>query len=177
MTPMPARITSMPACAFVGLGSNLAHPRRQIAKALGRLGSTRGVRVLAVSPSYATAPIGGPVQPDYVNAVAKIATSLSPRALLDRLNAIERRAKRRLDARTPRNAPRTLDLDLLLYGARRLQSPRLTVPHPRLHERAFVLRPLIDVAPAARIPGRGLARPYLAHVRGQRIRRTRTSRL
>jgi 2-amino-4-hydroxy-6-hydroxymethyldihydropteridine diphosphokinase len=170
MTPMPAR-------AFVGLGSNLVHPRRQLAKALGRLHSTHGVRVLSVSPSYVTAPIGGPPQADYVNAVAKIATSLSPRALLERLHAIERRQQRRRDAHTPRNAPRTLDLDLLLYGARRMRSLCLTVPHPRLHERAFVLRPLIDVAPAARIPGRGLARPYLAHVRGQRIRRTRTSRL
>src|SRR5512144_1044566 len=167
----------MPARAFVGLGSNLAHPRRQLAKALGRLASTRGVRLLTVSPSYVTAPIGGPAQSDYVNAVAKIATSLSPRALLERLHALERRQQRRRDPHAPRNAPRTLDLDLLLYGARRMQSPRLTVPHPRLHERAFVLRPLIDVAPAARIPGRGLARPYLAHVRGQRIKRTRTSRL
>jgi 2-amino-4-hydroxy-6-hydroxymethyldihydropteridine diphosphokinase len=124
-----------------------------------------------------TEPIGGPPQSDYVNAVAKIATSLSPRALLERLHAIERRQHRRRDARMPRNAPRTLDLDLLLYGARRIRSPRLTVPHPRLHERAFVLRPLIDVAPAARIPGRGLARPYLAQVRGQRVKRTRTLRL
>lgn len=170
MTPMPAR-------AFVGLGSNLVHPRRQLAKALGRLDSTHGVRVLSVSPNYVTAPIGGPPQADYVNAVAKIATSLSPRALLERLHAIERRQHRRRNARTPRNAPRTLDLDLLLYGARRMCSTELTLPHPRLHERAFVLRPLIDVAPAARIPGRGLARAHLVHVRGQRIRRTRTSRL
>ena len=167
----------MPARAFVGLGSNLVHPRRQLAKALGRLHSTPGVRVLSVSPSYVTAPLGGPPQADYVNAVATIATSLSPRALLERLHAIERRQQRRRDPHGPRNAPRTLDLDLLLYGALRIRSATLTIPHPRLHERAFVLRPLIDVAPAARIPGRGLARPYLAHVRKQRIRRTRTSRL
>ena len=166
----------MPARAYVGLGSNLAHPRRQLAKALARLATTRGVRLLAVSPNYVTAPIGGPPQSDYVNAVALLSTSLAPHALLERLHALERRQQRRRDARTQRNAPRTLDLDLLLYGARRIDSPRLIVPHPRLHERAFVLRPLIDVAPAARIPGRGLARPYLAHVRGQRIRRTRTLR-
>ena len=167
----------MPARAFVGLGSNLLHPRRQLARALGRLHRMRGVRVVSVSPNYVTAPIGGPPQADYVNAVATIATSLSPRALLERLHAIERRQQRRRDADTPRNAPRTLDLDLLIYGALRMRSSSLTLPHPRLHERAFVLRPLIDVAPAARIPGRGLARPYLARVRGQRIRRTRTSRL
>jgi len=177
---MPARSMPMPArafvAAFVSLGSNLAHPRRQLASALRRIASTQGVRVLAVSPNYVTAPIGGPAQPDYVNAVARIATSLSPKALLARLHSIERRQRRRRDASAPRNAPRTLDLDLLLYGARRMHAPQLTVPHPRLHQRAFVLRPLLDVAPAARIPGRGIARRYLAHVRGQRIRRTRTSR-
>ena len=162
--------------AYVGLGSNLEHPRRQLAKALARIDAIDGVRVLRVSPFYATAPVGGVPQPDYVNAVALVATSLAPRALLARMHAIERRQHRRRDAQTARDAPRTLDLDLLLYGARRIDSPRLIVPHPRLHERAFVLRPLIDVAPAARIPGRGLARPYLAHVRGQRIRRTRTLR-
>ena len=167
----------MPARAFVGLGSNLAHPRRQIAKAIQRLAATSRVRVIAVSPNYLTAPIGGPPQADYVNAVVMLRTSLAPRALLARLHAIERTQQRKRDPRTPRNAPRTLDLDLLLYGARRFASPRLTVPHPRLHERAFVLRPLLDVAPAIRIPGRGLARPYLADVRGQRIRRTRTVRL
>jgi 2-amino-4-hydroxy-6-hydroxymethyldihydropteridine diphosphokinase len=163
----------MPALAFVGLGSNLAHPRRQLAKALARLDATRGIRVLAASPSYATAPIGGIAQPDYVNAVALVRTTLSPAALLACLLRIERGQKRRRDATTLRNAPRTLDLDLLLYGALRMRSPRLTLPHPRMHERAFVLRPLTDIAPAATIPGRGLARRFLPHVRAQRLRRTR----
>jgi 2-amino-4-hydroxy-6-hydroxymethyldihydropteridine diphosphokinase len=166
----------MPTRAFIGLGSNLAHPRRQLAKALARLDAIRGVRVLAVSANYETAPIGGTPQPDYINAVALVETSLAPRALLDRLQAIEHRQRRRRDAATPRNAPRTLDLDLLLYGARRMRSARLTVPHPRLHERAFVLRPLTDIAPVVRIPGRGLARRFLPGVRAQRIRRTRTHR-
>ena len=161
---------------FIGLGSNLAHPRRQLARALARLDRIDGVRVLAVSPNYATAPIGGMPQPDYVNAVALVETTLSPRALLARLHAIERRQQRRRDASTPRNAPRTLDLDLLLYGALRIRSPRLSIPHPRMHERAFVLRPLTDVMPAVRIPGRGLARRLLPNVRGQRIARTRTHR-
>jgi 2-amino-4-hydroxy-6-hydroxymethyldihydropteridine diphosphokinase len=166
----------MPARAFVGLGSNLEHPRRQLARALASLRRTAGIRMLAISPSYATAPIGGAPQPDYVNAVALIHTRLAPRALLERLQRIERRQHRRRDAATPRNAPRTLDLDLLLYGARRMSSPRLTVPHPRMHQRAFVLKPLTDIAPATRIPGRGLARRYLPHVRAQRIERTRAHR-
>ncbi|MEO8535983.1 MAG: 2-amino-4-hydroxy-6-hydroxymethyldihydropteridine diphosphokinase [Betaproteobacteria bacterium] len=166
----------MPARAFVGLGSNLAQPRRQLARALARLGAVHGVRLVAISPNYVTAPVGGAPQPDYVNAVAAVVTSLSPHALLARLHAIERRQQRRRDGGMPRNAPRTLDLDLLLYGARRICTRRLTVPHARLHQRAFVLRPLLDVAPAAKIPGRGLARSYLATVRVQRIRRTRTLR-
>lgn len=162
--------------AFIGLGSNLAHPRRQLARALARLAALDGVRVVAVSPNYASAPIGGAPQPDYVNAVALVETTLSPRTLLSRLHAIERRQRRRRDASTPRNAPRTLDLDLLLYGALRIRSPQLSVPHPRMHERAFVLRPLTDVMPAVTIPGRGLARRLLPGVRGQRIARTRTHR-
>jgi 2-amino-4-hydroxy-6-hydroxymethyldihydropteridine diphosphokinase len=164
----------MPSRAFIGLGSNLAHPRRQLAKALARLDATNGVRLVAVSPSYVTAPIGGIAQPDFVNAVALVETTLPPRALLARLQAIERRQQRRRDAATPRNAPRTLDLDLLLYGARRMRSAQLTVPHPRMHERAFVLRPLTDIAPAIRIPGRGAAWRFLPGVRAQRIQRTRT---
>ena len=166
----------MPSRAFIGLGSNLAHPRRQLARALARLNATNGVRLIAVSPSYVTAPIGGIAQPDFVNAVALVETTLPPRALLARLQAIERRQQRRRDAATPRNAPRTLDLDLLLYGARRMRSAQLTVPHPRMHERAFVLRPLTDIAPAIRIPGRGAARRFLPGVRAQRIQRTRTHR-
>jgi 2-amino-4-hydroxy-6-hydroxymethyldihydropteridine diphosphokinase len=162
--------------AFIGLGSNIAHPRRQLAKALARLDALRGVRIIAVSPNYVTAPIGGVPQPDYVNAVALVETTLSPRALLAQLHAIERRQQRRRDATTLRNAPRPLDLDLLLSGARRIRSPQLTLPHPRMHERAFVLRPLTDVARGVRIPGRGLARRFLPDVRGQRIARTRTHR-
>jgi 2-amino-4-hydroxy-6-hydroxymethyldihydropteridine diphosphokinase len=150
-----------PTRAYVGLGSNLAQPRRQIAKALARIDAVARTRVLRVSRSYLTAPIGGVPQPDYVNAVALVCTTLSPRALLRQLHAIERRQHRRRDAATPRNA-------------RRLRSPQLTLPHPRMHERAFVLKPLTDIMPAATIPGRGLARRLLARTRGQRIERTRT---
>jgi 2-amino-4-hydroxy-6-hydroxymethyldihydropteridine diphosphokinase len=166
----------MPTRAYVGLGSNLANPRRQIARALARLDAIDGVRVLAVSPSYITAPIGGGPQPDYVNAVALVSTSLAVHALLDRLQRIERLHHRRREPHTPRNAARTLDLDLLLYGARRIRTSQLTVPHPRMHERAFVLKPLTDLAPAVTIPGRGLARSLLRNVRDQRIARTRAHR-
>ena len=165
----------MPTRAYVGLGSNLVHPRRQLARALRQLRRLPRTRVVGCSPNYVTAPIGvGVPQPDYVNAVAILATSLAPGALLQRLLAIERRQRRRRDAGVPRNAPRTLDLDLLLFGRRRLRLPGLTVPHPRMHERAFVLRPLADIAANVTIPGRGLARRRLATVRGQRIARTRS---
>jgi 2-amino-4-hydroxy-6-hydroxymethyldihydropteridine diphosphokinase len=162
---------------LVGLGSNLAHPRRQVARAVRALGRLPRSRVLRVSPNYVTAPVGTSVpQPDYVNAVALLDTQLSARALLARLFAIERRQRRRRDPLGAPKAPRTLDLDLLLFGRRRVRAPGLTVPHPRMHERAFVLRPLADVAPAATIPGRGLARASLPAVRHQRVARTRTAR-
>jgi len=133
------------------------------------------VRLIAVSQNYASAPIDCDTpQPDYVNAVAAVRTTLRPRALLAALQAIERRQHRRRDDDPRRNAPRTLDVDLLLYGRRRIRLRGLTVPHPRMHERAFVLRPLADVWRAATIPGRGLARRFRAAVRSQRIVRTRT---
>lgn len=164
--------------AVVGLGSNLAHPRRQLARALRAITRLPRTGLLAVSRNYVSAPVGcGDPQPDYVNAIAIVATALAPRALLARLLAIERSQHRRRSAGDAPNAARTLDLDLLLYGARRIATRDLTVPHPRMHERAFVLRPLIDVAPASIIPRRGLARRFLRNVRGQRIARTRRHRL
>jgi 2-amino-4-hydroxy-6-hydroxymethyldihydropteridine diphosphokinase len=163
--------------AFVGLGSNLAHPRRQLARAVRAIARLPRMRVVAVSPNYASAPIGCDTpQPDYVNAVVAVRTALQPRALLAALHAIERRQHRRRDREPKRNASRTLDLDLLLFGRRRISLPTLTVPHPRMHERAFVLRPLADVAAEATIPGRGLARRFLGAVRDQRIARTRSQR-
>ncbi len=165
----------MPTVAFVGLGSNLAHPRRQITAAIDAIARLPRTRIVALSPYYATAPIAcDESQPDYVNAVVALRTSLTPRSLLRRLQAIERRQGRHRNAATPRNSPRTLDLDLLLYGRRRIRLPQLTVPHPRMHERAFVLTPLLDIAPAITIPSRGLARLGWRAVRGQRIARTRS---
>lgn len=166
------------ALAYIGLGSNLAHPRRQIARATTALRRLPATTLLRVSPNYLTAPQGTvQAQPDFVNAVATVRTALTPRALLKRLLAIERRQHRRRAAATPRNAPRTIDLDLLLYGRRRIRSNDLTLPHPRLHLRAFALRPLFDIAPTITIPGRGLAHREWRVVRGQRIAPTRTHRL
>lgn len=162
--------------AFIGLGSNLDHPRRRIARALEDLARLPGTRLVAVSPNYATAPVGCEApQPDYVNAVAMLETRLRARDLLARLLAIERRHGRRRLAGV-RNAARTLDLDLLLFGGLRMATRDLTVPHPRMHERAFVLRPLADVAPAVRIPGRGVPQLVGRRVGGQRIARTRSHR-
>jgi 2-amino-4-hydroxy-6-hydroxymethyldihydropteridine diphosphokinase len=164
-----------PTVAFIGLGSNLSHPRRQLARATAALAHLPQSRLIAVSPNYRSAPIGtSDAQPDYVNAVVAVRTTLAPRALLRRLQAIERRQHRHREPGGPRNAPRTLDLDLLLYGRRRIRVAHLVVPHPRMHERAFVVRPLLDIAPAASIPGHGLARQHWRAVCGQRIARTRT---
>jgi 2-amino-4-hydroxy-6-hydroxymethyldihydropteridine diphosphokinase len=167
----------MPIRAYIGLGSNLAHPRRRLAHAVRALERLHATHVVRVSPNYRTAPVGATEpQPDYINAVAEIATTLAPRALLAKLHAIERRARRERAPGT-RNRARTLDLDLLLYGGRRIASRELTVPHPRMHQRAFVLRPLADISPHATIPHRGRAQALLRSLAGQRIARTRTHRL
>src|SRR5215470_5053029 len=122
----------MTATAYIGLGSNLEHPRRHLARALAELARLPRTTLAAASHSYLSAPVGcAQPQPDYVNAVAALDTALAPRALLARLRAIERRHGRR--RRGERNAPRTLDLDLLLFGRRHLAHLALMIPHPRMH--------------------------------------------
>lgn len=128
--------------AYIGLGANLGLAQATLRQAADALAQTPGVESLELSPFYRSAPIDSS-GPDYVNAVARIETTLAPLALLDALQAIEL-AHGRL--RPYRNAPRTLDLDLLLYGSQAIDTPRLTVPHPRMHQRAFVLKPLSDLA-------------------------------
>ena len=140
-------------------------------QALDELAMLPHTTVVATSHFYRSAPIDA-TGPDFVNAVALLRTELAPHALLEQLQRIETQHGR---ARPYRNAPRTLDLDLLLFGRRRLGQPRLILPHPRMHERAFVLRPLLEIARTATIPGRGAARSWLHRVRGQRIGRTRTA--
>ena len=129
--------------AFIALGANLGDAAQALRDALNALSGVPGVRLVQASGLYRTAPIDSS-GPDYVNAVAQVATTLTAPALLDALQAIENAAGRE---RPYRNAPRTLDLDLLLYGDARIESARLTVPHPRMWERAFVLMPLAEIAP------------------------------
>ena len=130
--------------AYVGLGANLGDPQAMLRWALDALAHTPGVRLVQASALYRSAPVDAS-GPDFVNAVAKIATTLNAMALLSALQAIENTAGRE---RPYRNAPRTLDLDLLLFGDAQIDSPTLTVPHPRMQERAFVLLPMQEVAPA-----------------------------
>lgn len=141
-----------PAIAYVALGANLGNPAGQIRQALQELGRIADTRVTAHSSLYRTAPVGYLEQPDFVNAVAQLETALPPRALLDALLAIENLHGRR---RAQPNAPRTLDLDLLLYGTLIIDLPGLQVPHPRMHLRGFVLVPLAEIAADAMVPGRG----------------------
>ncbi len=136
--------------AFIGLGANLEQPIEQVTQAIQELDAIARTQLLAVSSLYRSAPVGYADQPDFINAVAKLSTRLSAHELLDALHDIENRHGRR---RSIRNAPRTLDLDLLLYGTLALDEDGLVVPHPRMHERAFVLLPLAEIAPEARLPG------------------------
>ena len=130
--------------AYVGIGSNLDDPRAQVLGAIDELDRVPHTRVVRKSSLYRTAPLGHAAQPDFVNAVAQLETGLPAERLLAELQGIEQRHGRE---RSFRNAPRTLDLDLLLFGDAKLSTPQLTVPHPRMHERAFVLEPLLEIAP------------------------------
>jgi len=154
--------------AYVGLGANLGEPRRQLQAAIEELTGLPDTQLVLVSGLYRSKPLGDVDQPEFLNAVAQLDTGLSPEALLDRLQEIENRHGRE---RPFPGAPRTLDLDLLLYGSQSIDSARLTVPHPRMHERAFVLEPLIGIAPDIAVPGRGAARELLAACQGQNVAR------
>ena len=151
---------SSPTRAYIGLGSNLDQPAQQIERAVVGLRELPHTQVVAVSPFYQSKPWGDPDQGDFTNAVAAIDTSLSARALLAELLAIEQKQGRdRSSGR--RNGPRTLDLDLLCYGSMVLDEPGLQLPHPRIFERAFVLLPLSDLAPDLLIPGQGVVSSLL----------------
>ena len=153
--------------ACIGLGANLGDTRATLAAACARLQQLPDTRRHRRSPWFTSEPIDSS-GPDYLNAVACFDTSLPPQALLEALQDIERSHGRE---RPHRNAPRTLDLDLLLYGDQQIQTPTLTVPHPRMHERAFVLLPLFSLLPGAVIPGRGPVSALMSSVAGQSVRR------
>ena len=147
--------------SFVGLGANLGDPRAQIERALELLAAQEGVEVVAVSSLRETDPVGYEDQPRFLNGAVELRTSLPARGLLERLLAIERRLGR-VRGKGPRFGPRAIDLDLLLYGDAVIDEPGLVVPHPRLHERRFVLEPLADLDPALEIPGRGQVQALLS---------------
>ncbi len=146
--------------AYVGLGSNLGDREAMLRTAVDELGADPEIDVAAVSAARDTAPVGFVDQPRFLNAVAAVDTELPARELLDRLLAVERRLGRTRDG--PRFGPRTIDLDLLLYGDERISEPGLDVPHPRLHERLFVLEPLAELDRDLVVPGRGPVAGLLA---------------
>lgn len=156
-----------PVIAYIGLGANLGDLPRTLCEALAAMATLPGTRVLAVSGAYRSAPVeaGGP---DFLNAVAQLETRLPALDLLDALQAIELAHGRE---RPYLNAPRTLDLDVLAYGDVRISSPRLSLPHPRLHQRAFTLLPLLELQPNLQLPGLADLPDYLPGVASQAIER------
>jgi 2-amino-4-hydroxy-6-hydroxymethyldihydropteridine diphosphokinase len=155
--------------AFVALGANIGEPVKHLRAAVEDLSTLPDTCVAARSSLYRSAPVGLINQPDFINAVVAVDTGLAPLDLLHALLTIEARHGR---VRSIPNAPRTLDLDLLLHGDSRLDSTELTLPHPRMHQRAFVLLPLLEIAPDVALPGLGSARNYLSAVTGQAITRS-----
>jgi 2-amino-4-hydroxy-6-hydroxymethyldihydropteridine diphosphokinase len=156
----------MSTLAYIGLGANLGDARQTIAAAIDKLSRSRGILTLKQAPLYSSDPVDaqGPV---FINTVVGVDTTLDPLPLLDLLQAIEQEHGRQ---RPYRNAPRTLDLDLLLYGTLTIETPRLSVPHPRMHQRAFVLRPLQDLAPNLQL-SQGSFSTLLADCQDQTLQR------
>ncbi|HLU96571.1 MAG TPA: 2-amino-4-hydroxy-6-hydroxymethyldihydropteridine diphosphokinase [Thermobifida alba] len=152
----------------LALGSNLGDRLGILQGAVDTLFAPGPLRPVALSPVYETAPVGGPEQDDYLNAVAVAETLLTPEALLERVQEVERAFHR---VREVRWGPRTLDVDVIAYDGLVRTDPELTLPHPRAHERAFVLRPWADIDPDAEITGRGAVRDLLAGVADQELRR------
>jgi len=156
----------MSARAFIALGSNLQDPVAQVTRACAKLAELPGTRLVRQSSLYRTTPVGYDDQPDFINAVAEIATVLEPPMLLQALQALESGFGRE---RSFANAPRVLDLDLLFYDDRVMRTPDLILPHPRMHERGFVLFPLAEIAPDLEIPGRGRVDRLLQHCLNQGV--------
>lgn len=151
---------------FVGLGGNVGDSESLLRGALREIAAMPGTSLVATSSFYRSKPIGKTDQRDFINAVARLKTEMPPRKLLVELHRIETRNGR---VRDEKNGPRTIDLDLLLYGDSVLDEPGLTLPHPRMHERAFVLLPLCELAPKITIPGRGNAMNLLASLPNQGV--------
>lgn len=170
MTAPAARVDSTTAnAAYIGIGSNLEGPIDQVLRARDAIAALPKSRFVACSPLYENPAVGPGEQPDFVNAVVAIETCLSPHALLDALLGIEA-AQGRVRG-SVRWQPRTLDLDLLVYGHRSIDDERLTVPHPHIQDRAFVLQPLMDIAPELDVPGLGTVTALLSAVHARSLRR------
>ena len=161
-----------PLRAWIGLGANLGQPLVQLQSAVRALAQLPDTRLLAVSPLYGSAPVGPADQPDYLNAAALLLTSLAPHTLLRELQAIEKAHDR---VRERHWGPRTLDLDLLLYGADVIATPELKVPHPELTHRAFVVLPLLDLEPELSLPDGSALKDLLPTLSGQDIHRVAAS--
>lgn len=157
--------------AFIALGSNLQDPRMQVTRAFELLSKLPATRLSRQSSLYRTAPVGYDNQPDFINAAAEVTTELSALELLRALLALEADFGRE---RPFPNAPRVLDLDLLLYDDLVMQTPELTLPHPRMHERGFVLYPLAEIAPDVEIPGKGRVADLLTACADQGVERIMT---
>ena len=154
--------------AYIGVGSNLDDPPAQIRRAFGRLAELPATRVILTSPIYRTRPFGPVDQPDFANAVTGLLTQLRPRELLAGLHSIEAAQGRPKERQ--RWGPRVIDLDVLVYGRERLEDPDLTIPHPGIVERNFVLYPLADIAPDLDIPGLGRVAELKGRVTSEGLR-------
>ncbi len=165
---MECRSNRTSGTAYIALGSNLDDPKAQLLRAFDDLNALPQTRLIARSSLYLSAPVGYLEQPPFVNGVAAVETGLPPHRLLDALLALEQRRGR---VRDRRHGPRTLDLDVLLYDELQCHEHGLTLPHPRMHERAFVLLPLLEIAPACVVPGLGPAARWLEGCAAQAIER------
>ena len=165
---MKCIVHKAPCRAYIALGSNLHEPKAQVLQAFQDLGLLPQTRLIACSSLYLSAPVGYMDQPAFINAVAEIETSLAPHALLDALLELEHKRGR---VREVLNGPRTLDLDVLLYDELQCHEHGLTLPHPRMYERAFVLKPLLEIAPDCTIPGQGKVALLLDNCTNQVIER------
>jgi len=159
---------SIPCRVYIALGSNMHNPKAQVLHAFNELDTLPGTRLVARSSLYLSAPVGYLDQPAFINAVAEIETSLQPHDLLDHLLEVEHQRGR---VRNVLNGPRTLDLDILLYDGLQCHEHGLTLPHPRMHERAFVLKPLLEIASECDIPGQGRVVQLLENCGEQKIDR------
>ena len=163
MTFSNTNLSARRSTVYVALGSNMDQPVMHVQRALRDIDELPETALLRISTMYETAPVGITDQPVFVNAVAQVSTTLSPHDFLNRLHAIEAQHGRvRSSLTDEKNGPRALDLDILIFDELQIDEGGLTVPHPRMHERAFVLVPLVEILPTIVIPGKGMAKNFLA---------------